>query len=161
MCASLSGCFPNGRSIPCIRSVEFDHIPTEVLSNGTSNRGFADTRGANQQNGFFLWRAVLPIIKPCSNFPTLNFIALKVTFRSGSMALCPVAHLRHDRTFFRGFFNMYHASGKRTVEIYTRSLMWTRFCSPLLRSLTVTVLSSRDWWSTVMQFGTPISSALA
>ena len=163
---TAGGRLSDGGCVSCVAGVEFDNVPAHVFCDGPCHGGFPDTGWTDEEDALLFRRPVLPFIKPRTNLASLNFVALEQLFGPRAMSLGPIARLTHALRCSGGFFNLHHAAVIRCRNVANETLqlsdsIGTRCCSPVSRSRRVTVRSSSDWWSTVMQTGTPISSALA
>ena len=86
-----AGCgFANSGCIACIAGVEFDDVPAHVFGNGPGHRCFSNAGWPDEENGFFLRRAVLPLVQPRPNFPALNLVAFKQLLRTRAVPLGPI-----------------------------------------------------------------------
>ena len=54
MGSATGGRLSNGCSVSCITGVEFNHVPSHVFSNRSSNGRFSYAGWPNEQQGFFL-----------------------------------------------------------------------------------------------------------
>ena len=126
-----------------------------ALRMATALRVSPDTGRTDQENSFLFRLTIDPTIQPFSDFASLGVVAFKLMFGGWSVPFCPIwstAHrFRYSRRFLKMFFSQ--KNGKSSIE--------RRVCVASSRFRTVTVRSSKDWWSIVTHIGMPTTSARA
>ena len=96
MSRTIGCCLSNCCSISRIARIEFNHIPPHIFCDGSCNGCFPNPGWSNKKQCFLLWDPCFPIIKPSSDFPSLNFVPFQVLFTFWSVALSPIACATHD-----------------------------------------------------------------